>query len=123
MDVQSPSPTHFFIEGRKVSLYPVPSEAGRLEFKASVWPSAMEIDEDEPSINPAVHHALLEWVIYRAGQKRDTDYTLPNPEQYEMNFTRTFGPRPSERTQQVWRESGGTGTVSPQSWRTAAPWR
>lgn len=123
LQIFAAAPTHFMIEGRKLRVYPAPATDGRIEFIASVCPPALESESDEPAMNPAVHEHLIEWIIYRAGQKRDVDFNLPNPEQYEVNFTRIFGPRPSERTQQVWREAGSTDTVSPLAWHYAAPWR
>lgn len=113
----SGDPVRYAVKGRSFLISPKPTTAGELEVYADVYPPALERDSDEPDINPILHRSLLEWVIYRAGQKRDVDFNLPNPEQYEANFTRTFGPRASERTRQGWLESGGIDTLSPSAWR------
>lgn len=105
-------PARYTVEGRYFWLYPMPEVAGRLEFRANVYPPPLERDSDEPDLPPALHRHLLEWVIYRAGQKRDEDYMLPNPEQYEINFARVFGSRAGAATQQAWLQYGGTSTAS-----------
>lgn len=105
------SPRAFFIEGNTLTLYPTPIAADTLELRAECYPDLLEADSDEVAFESHDVWPLLEWVIYRAAQKRDADSILPNPDQYDSAFTRRFGPRPSARTRRGWQEYGGTSTA------------
>lgn len=105
------TPTQFFIEGRTLTVWPTPAAAATVLLQTHQYPAALTTDQHSPSLEDHEHLFLVEWVIYRAGQKRDMDFTLPNPEQYEASFTRAFGPRPSARVRRGWLESGGTDTA------------
>jgi hypothetical protein len=107
----SGTPSCFLIEGRTLTVYPKPTAADTLALRIEQYPDTLTrdtatVDLEDHDIGP-----LLEWVVYRAGQKRDSDFTLPNPEQYEANFTRYFGPRPSSKLRRSWLEYGGTSTA------------
>lgn len=105
------TPVSFFIEGRTLFVYPTPDAADRLELRVEKYPDTLEVDSDETEFEQHDTWPLLEWVIYRAGQKRDADSILPNPDQYDSAFTRRFGPRPSARLRRGWLESGGASTA------------
>lgn len=107
------SPTAFFIETRTLTLYPIPSASGTLNLVADLIPSALTSDSQSPGLETQDHLPLLEWVIYRAGQQRDVDTLVPNSEQYEVNFSRYFGQRPSAMTRRMWLESGATAFARP----------
>jgi hypothetical protein len=106
------TPTRFFIQGRELTLYPKPDANDTLTMEALCTPDLLTSNSAEPDLDEFSHRHLLEWVVYRAGQQRDVDFTLPNPEQYESNFTRYFGPRPSARVLQAWLESGSSGSAT-----------
>lgn len=106
------TPTRFFIKGRSLTLYPKPVADDTLTMVAICTPALLASDSAEPDLDEFYHIQLLEWVMYRAGQQRDVDFTLPNPEQYESNFTRYFGPRPSARVLQAWLESGSSSSAT-----------
>lgn len=106
-------PTHYFIEGRELFLYPLPTTARTLVLSVFRFPTSdMTIGTSTPEI-PAHHHLdLLEWVCYRAAQKRDPDTLgIGDAALYYANFSRLFGPAPSARTQRAWLEAGGTTTA------------
>lgn len=105
------TPRHFFVEGRTLTVSPNPTAVGTLALAVDSIPAELTSDAQSPSLEAQDQLALLEWVIYRAGQQRDMDWTLPHPEQFEANFTRYFGPRPSTRTRRAWLEWGGTDTA------------
>lgn len=107
------TPTAFFVENRTLTLYPNPSANGTLTLVVDVIPSALTSDSQSPTLETQDHLPLLEWVIYRAGQQRDRDATIPNPEIHEAAFTRYFGPRPSARTRRMWLESGAASFARP----------
>lgn len=105
------TPRYFLIEGRGLTVYPIPTATDSLALRTEQYPDTLTSNTQTIPLDDHAAGALLEWVIYRAGQKRDTDFTLPNPDQYEANFTRYFGPRPSARVMRGWLESGGTSTA------------
>ena len=107
------TPTSFFIENRTLTLYPIPSASGTLNLVVDLIPSALTSDSQSPGLETQDHLPLLEWVMYRAGQQRDRDATIPNPEIHEAAFTRYFGPRPSAMTRRMWLESGATAFARP----------
>lgn len=102
-------PNCYFIEERQLVLYPCPETADTLRYSALRLPIGMTASSHSPELHERMHLNLLEWVMYRAGQKRDTDSILPNPEQYLANFARVFGPPVSYELQRSWLEAGGTG--------------
>lgn len=108
-------PRAFLVEGETLTVYPTPTAADTLELRTEQYPTKLTGDthrlESACLLDAGEVETLLEWVMYRAGQKRDVDFTLPNPEQYEANFTRYFGPRPSSRVRRGWLEAGPTSTV------------
>jgi len=115
-------PTHYFIEGRELFLYPLPTVNRTLVL--SVWRGptgdmVVPATPPDPLVRsspeiPTHHHLdLLEWVCYRAAQKRDPDTLgIGDAATYYANFSRLFGPAPSVLTQRAWLEHGGTGSVS-----------
>lgn len=63
--------------------------------------------EDEPEIHPRHHIHLLDGMLARAYQKRDTEtYNLEKSNAHEIRFTRAFGPRPDASVQRKRRASG-----------------
>lgn len=102
------TPSYFLIEGRTLTVYPIPTATDSLALRIERYPDTLAADADTITLETVDIDPLLEWVVYRAGQKRDSDFHLSNPEQYEANFTRYFGPRPSARVRRAWLESGGT---------------
>jgi len=80
----------------QVRLYPTPSVAGSLALSVYRLPlNDIEDQEDEPEI-PAVHHdGLVDWMLYRAFNTKDTEAQDPQraAEAY-ARFEQRFGPRP-----------------------------
>lgn len=104
------TPRAFFIEGRTLTLSPIPDANDTLTLVIDAIPALLSSDASSPVLETQDHLPLLEWVIYRAGQQRDVDTLVPNPEQYEVNFSRYFGPRPGAKTRRAWLEQGGGST-------------
>lgn len=107
------TPDRFFLEGNTFTVWPTPTTTATLLLQTRQYPAPLADDTDSPTLEDFSHPLLLEWVIYQAGQKRDADYQLPAPQQYEAAFTRYFGPRPSALTQRGWRDYGGTSMAIP----------
>lgn len=90
------SPRGYFLEDqRNLWLYPAPATAITVDLVVYRSPrEPMTQGNDEPEI-PAFHHEnLIDWVMHRAYQKRDSDTedaTLSS--RHEKLFTRSFGPR------------------------------
>lgn len=99
-------------DGTTLTLYPKPTDADTLSVRAWFDPDPLVNPSDTPMISPRHHRALLEWVCYRAGQKRDVDHLLPDAERYLANFERHFGPSASAVTVRGWNDYRPTGTCA-----------
>lgn len=105
------TPRLFFAIGANLTLYPTPIAADTLKVSGWIDPDAMSAYTDIPAIPEAYHRDLIEWVMYRAAQKRDADTQLGDPEQYLTNFTRRYGPDASAAQMRGWAEYGGTSSI------------
>lgn len=104
-------PRQYFVFGSSITLYPNPTTADTLKVTGWVDPDPMADDDDEPAIPAAYHRDLIEWVCFRAAQKRDVDAQIGSPEQYLTNFSRRYGPDASAATMRAWGEYGGTSAI------------
>lgn len=108
MDVRQPSwrrdtgrPSRFCEEQTYLLLHPTPTDTDLL--RLAVWRlprEALEQECDEPEIEPRYHLLLLDWVLFRAYNKRDSDgYNPALAATHEGRFTASFGERPDANVQ------------------------
>ncbi len=91
-------------ETGKLRLYPNPTVGGSLSMTVARLPKAdMTADADTPEIRKEYHPALVQWMLYRAYSKQDTQAADPlKAEKALANFEREFGRRQSARNE-TWR--------------------
>ena len=80
----------------RLRLVPAPATAGTLRLEAYRLPlKALSLDTDKPEIHEAHHLHLVQWVLYRAFGKPDSDAHDPQRSKQALDeFERYFGPRP-----------------------------
>ncbi|ADU99438.1 DUF6682 family protein [Alicycliphilus denitrificans] len=80
----------------RLRLVPAPREAGLLRLEAYRLPMrALAQDRDKPEIHEAHHLHLVQWALYRAFSKPDTEVIDPTRAAQALdNFERYFGLRP-----------------------------
>lgn len=87
-------------------LYPIPMRDGELTMTVQRLPLAdMVADTDTPEIRPEYHPALVQWMLYRAYSKQDTETCDPaKAEKALAKFTQEFGEARSARNE-TWRRN------------------
>lgn len=85
-------------------LYPIQSNSGTLSMTVQRLPLAdMALDADTPEIRKEYQPALVQWMLYRAYSKQDTETCDPQKAEKALaNFEREFGKRMSARNE-TWR--------------------
>lgn len=80
----------------RLRLVPTPAIAGMLRLEAYRLPlKALSLDTDKPEIHEAHHLHLVQWVLYRAFGKPDSDAHDPQRSEKALDeFERYFGLRP-----------------------------
>lgn len=93
-------------ETGKLRLYPNPSIDGALAMTVARLPlQDMANLTDAPEIRKEYHPALVQWMLYRAYSKQDTETADPlKAEKALANFEREFGKRQSARNE-TWRRA------------------
>jgi len=105
------TPRLFFVIGANLTLYPTPIAVDTLKVTGWIDPDPMADWTDAPTIPEPYHRDLIEWVCFRAAQKRDADTHLGDPDQYLTNFSRRYGPDASVQQMRSWSEYGSTSVI------------
>ena len=105
------TPRLFFVIGANLTLYPTPIAVDTLKVTGWIDPAPMADWTDAPTIPEPYHRDLIEWVGFRAAQKRDADAHIGSPDQYLTNFSRRYGPDASVQQMRSWSECGSTGVI------------
>lgn len=108
-DAQRGTPRGYTISGSKLRLSPSPSEVIVLVLRVSRLPLAPLSARNmraEPEIPQSEHSRLLDWALYRAFSKRDSDtFDAARALDYGGRFDAHFGPRPSAHARRQYREA------------------
>ena len=90
------TPRHAIQDDTRITLVPRPELAGTLHIEGYRVPlKALENDTDKPEIHEAHHRHLVQWALYRAFTKPDSETIDPQrAAAAEAAFARYFGPRP-----------------------------
>lgn len=95
-------------------LWPRPDQAGSLRLTVQRLPlKPMKADTDKPEIRPELHAGLVDWMLYRAYSREDTD--LHNDAKAAIalrRFEAEFGRKASGRNEE-WVRQGGTALPGP----------
>jgi hypothetical protein len=88
-------------------LYPIPTNNDDLLLTVSRMPlSDMSDDSDEPEVRAEVHPAIVQWMLYRAYSRQDSDMFDQRKAATSLaEFEREFGKRASARNEQ-WSRAG-----------------
>jgi len=90
-------PTHYYMHGYKMFLYPTPIIADTITLECYAYPDDMDLT-DEPTIPLGMHKDLIWWVLTQAFSKPDADgYDPSRVDFYEKKFDRAFGPQIDNR--------------------------
>ena len=83
--------------------YPTPSVAGTVNLTVVRTPlEPMAADEAEPEIKPRYHLSLVDWMLYRAYSKKDSErFDAKKAKDHFDDFEREFG-RPSTAVEELW---------------------
>lgn len=84
-----------------IRLYPNPQVGSTLTMTVSRLPVAdMAADADKPEIRREYHEGLVQWMLYRAYSKQDSDLFDPNKAAKALNeFEKEFGKKASARNE------------------------
>lgn len=100
-------------QSNALRLYPMPTAADTLQLTVSRLPlKDMADDDDEPEIRPEAHRALVQWMLHRAFETKDSELIDPKgAEKALRKFEQEFGARHSARNEQWMRERIQTATA------------
>jgi hypothetical protein len=86
------TPTEYFITDTNITFYPQPTGAGTVTMTVLRLPIATM--GTSPEINAKHHPRLIDWVMFRALSKRNSDsQSEQKARMYERAFEESFGPR------------------------------
>lgn len=93
-------------ETGKLRIYPSPTQGSNLRLTVRRLPlQAMSADTDAPEIRPEYHPALVQWMLFRAYSKQDTETCDPAKADRSLaRFEAEFGKRTSARNEAWMRE-------------------
>lgn len=97
-------PTHL-VEGASTGvlfLWPAPAQAGEIRLRLQRMPRVrLEAPDDEPEIAAHLHMALVQWMLYRAFDRQDSDmYDPARAARALAAFEAEFGQKSSARNEQ-----------------------
>lgn len=92
----------------RLFLWPRPSASGTIKLTVRRLPlEPMANDADEPEINPALHMSLVEWMLFRAYSREETEmYNDTKASLCKSRFIAEFGDKASGRNE-AWSRNGG----------------
>ena len=92
----------------RLHLWPTPSQPGQIKLHVLRLPKRLKMDADKPEIRPELHPALVDWMLYRAYGRVDTDmYNDAKAAIALAKFEAEFGGKPSGRNEQWMRDGAG----------------
>lgn len=108
-ETYSSGPRRYYVDGEQLRLVPAPSVPGALALRVSRLPLA-PLSLSAPSASPEIplpdQARLLDWALFRAFSRRDSETYDPNRAvSHEARFAGHFGPRPSARARRNYREA------------------
>lgn len=91
----------------RLHLWPVPAQAGRLKLHVFRLPlKKLTNDGDKPEIRPELHPALVDWMLYRAYSRDDSDLHNDSKAAIALaRFEAEFGRKTSGRNE-AWVRNG-----------------
>ncbi|CAN7474559.1 hypothetical protein LJR074_003191 [Acidovorax sp. LjRoot74] len=91
----------------RLHLWPVPTQAGRIKLQVFRLPLKKLADNtDKPEIRPELHPALVDWMLYRAYSREDSDLHNDSKAAIALaRFEAEFGRKTSGRNE-VWMRNG-----------------
>lgn len=114
-DTSRDRPTHL-IEGvstGRLFLWPRPKEPGTIRLTVERMAESMTNDVDEPEIRAETHPALVDWMLYRAYSREETEmYNESKAAIAEARFVREFGRKASGRNE-AWQRHGTSVNAEP----------
>lgn len=95
-------------------LLPRPEQAGSLRLTVQRLPlKPMKVETDKPEIRPELHAGLVDWMLYRAYSREDTDlYNDAKAALALRRFEAEFGRKVSGRNEE-WVRQGGSALPGP----------
>lgn len=96
-------------------LWPRPDKAGSLRLTVQRLPlKPMKVDADKPEIRPELHAGLVDWMLYRAYSREDTDLHSDAKAAIALRrFEAEFGRKVSGRNEEWVRSGGGSSLPGP----------
>lgn len=90
-------------------LWPRPDQAGSLRLTVQRLPlKSMKVDSDKPEIRPELHAGLVDWMLYRAYSREDTELFNDAKAAVALRrFEAEFGRKASGRNEEWVRWGGG----------------
>lgn len=98
----------------RMHLWPTPNQPGQIKLRVLRMPLKKLVnDNDKPEIRPETHPALVEWMLYRAYSRDDTDLHNDGKAAIALaKFEAEFGRKASGRNEQ-WVRNGAAEGPSP----------
>ena len=92
----------------RLFLWPRPAEAGSIKLTVRRLPlDPLANDVDEPEIRPEMHTSLVEWMLFRAYSREETEmYNDTKAALCKSRFVAEFGSKASGRNE-AWARNGG----------------
>lgn len=112
-DLPQDTPRFAIQSESRLRLAPIPSQDGQLLLEAYRLPlKALANDNDKPEIHEAHHPYLVQWMLYRAFSRPDSDTRDPGRAAVALDvFERYFGPRPDADLRRSTRHDEAHATV------------
>ncbi|RST54108.1 DUF6682 family protein [Variovorax sp. DXTD-1] len=98
----------------KLHLYPRPAVSGTIQLAVYRLPlTTLENDSDEPELRPEWHQSLVDWMLYRAYSRRDSEQIAPQLSAEALaRFEAEFGRRTGARNEN-WSRNGSVAHPAP----------
>lgn len=89
------TPRSYFTSGtNKITVYPKPIVADTLNMTVARFPNIPMTIDGSPEIDARYHPGLLQWILYRAYMKNDSEtLNVGKAKDYEKQFDKFFGPK------------------------------